>query len=236
MAITVFLSPSPAGAQASLIQELRVTITDYESEKVMPGSTFRVGFTVHKPAGIKVTDSLLGVDAWYTVGNQSVDAFTPTSGDSKPFSLSSFEEQDVNQELNVKVLENVPVGQSIYIGVIWSIADVSVSIHENENLVTVVSGENVFSVPIVKISARQNYTRYYIVDGITNDVYVRSDRSNRLYVVGVAGNVEMLPKPFNVLIVVIVGVAIVMVLIVAIVAFKFRGKVTSPAEKQLEMR
>ena len=133
-------------------------------------------------------------------------------------------------------MENVPVGQSIYIGVMWSIADVSVSISENENLVTVVSGENVFSVPIVKISVRQNYTRYYIVDGITNDVYVRSDIPNRLYVTGVLGNVEILSKPFNVLIVVIVSVAIITVLIVAIVAFKFRGKITSPPEKPLEMK
>ncbi len=227
MTAATLLSLPSTIAQASPIQELGVTITDYESEKVMPGSTFKVRFTVHKPAGMKVTDGLLGVsNAYYVADGQFTSVFTPISGSSKAFSLPFLDEQDAEQELYVKILENAPVGQPIHIVVTWDIADVSVSISENENQVTIVSGENVFVAPVVKISPHQNYTYYFIVDGITSDVCVRSDKSNRLYVVGISENVEVLPEPFSVLVVAIIGVAIILILIVAIVAYKFRDKIT----------
>ena len=203
-----------ATAQSSPLQDLRITITDYEAEKVMPGSTLKVRFTVHKPAGIKITDSVLSARAYYEVDDEIVWVmYTGSSGRTKTFSLPSLDEQDVNQELEIKILENAPVDQLIYVSIQWSIANVHVVISENENQVSVTIGDNTITAPIVSASEYSGFTSYNIVDGFANWVRVRSDESDRLYVFNRVDNVKMLPRPLEVLYVIaaVVGVAILCV-------------------------
>ncbi len=227
----VLSSLPPVAAQSSPLQELQITITDYQAEKVMPGSTFKVEFTVHKPAGMKVTDSMLTAYAYYYTDNKPVPVYDRYYGGGfKTFALPSLDEQDVNQELVVKILENAPVDQLIYIEVKWHIADVNVSISENENRITVTSGENTFTAPIVYTSVRADHTRYYVVHGFTNWVAVRSDRPDRLYVINRIGNVKILPRPLGVLYIVVAIVGVVIPCVVIGIALYYRKKLVSKEE------
>jgi hypothetical protein len=187
------LLPQPIKAQSPL-QEIQLTITDYEEEKVVPGSTFVVRFSAYKPAGIKILDSRLAAYAYYRVGDEFVNVYVPIPTGYKDISLPSPAEENVEGELEIRISRTAPVGQLITLDVLWYIAGVSVTIDENENLVAVEIGENIFTTPIVHALEKANYTRYYLVRSFAQATWVRSDRPDRLYVSAKLMHVEILPE------------------------------------------
>lgn len=225
-ALTTVLFYTPqALAQSSPLRELRVTITGYSTETITPGSTFQVTFTAHKPAGIKITDSYFSAYAVYYTDNLGTHVSTPIFGSSKIFYSLSLDEQDVSQELTVKISENASIGQTVYIEVGWYIGGINVSIDENENQVTVISGNNTFTEPIVYTSTSDNVTRYYLVMGLTNYVWVQSDRSDLLIVVGRGVGSPVVPRALDVYaIVAIVGMIIVCMAIGIVIGFRKKGR------------
>jgi len=240
IAVTAFIaisfSLSWARAQSSPLQEFAITITSYETEKVVPGSTFKVRFTVHKPAGIRVTDGMLAVYAYYLIDNKTVGVFHPGfDGSSKAFSLPTLDKRDSDQELSVKILDNAPINQRIYIDVWWYIAGVNVSVNEKENRVTVVSGEDTLAAPIVHISVEPKFTRYYIVKGFANYSVVRSDRPDRLYVVGRVGDVEILAKPHDMFLIVVAIASVALLGAVTGIALYLKKKGRYVSEEEVLM-
>jgi hypothetical protein len=212
-------------AQPSAIQELRVTITGYGAETLTPGSTIRVDFTIHKPAGIKVTDSYFNAYAVYYVDNRPIHVSTPILGSSKVFHSPSLDKQDLSEELTVKISEHAPIGQTAYIEVVWTIGNVITSINENENLITVRIEDNVFVAPIVYTTTIDNITYHYLVTELTNYVWTRVDRPDLLYVTGRGIGSTIVPITLDIYVIaLIIGSAIICAAVVIVCGITFQRK------------
>ena len=237
--IGILLAIALASSAAPQITSLVVSITNYEADKVTPGSTFQINVTVSKPAGITIStgQSLIYCSMFYFVNDAPV---FPAKGHWEVQGgggSTYYVEGTTNYTLKVQMKSDAPVGQTgVFLGVYLTIP-ITGSDHvanppaQGDNT-TFSIGENSYTVTIVNVKAIPgSYTTYYIVDESGWDVYLRSDK-DQLYVRALASNVEIKGSTgggFSIPVIPVVGVIIILVVIAAVVVVvKKRGAAEVP--------
>lgn len=157
------------------IEQISIVIADYDSSKIIPGGTVDVSFTLYKPAGIE-TEGKLYTWMYYYEGSTSVfvhkwyyEGAPETSTD---ISWGPEERQE-SFTLPLVILDNAPIGESVYLGVSlrvecnYNLIDVDNNGSfeaDKDNIVITVDNEN-FNWMITYIREYPSYTWYYFASG-----------------------------------------------------------------------
>jgi hypothetical protein len=227
MAAMISVATSPT--TTAQLNGLCVTITSYEDEKIYPGSSFNVTFTLTKPAGIDVPTG---------AGNKVyLSMFYFPDGTPKfpsEYVESPYIAGKTEYALTGKMKSDAPVGQKCFLGAYWQIRlDSSfspTSPSEGDNATVSINGTQ-YTAKIIRVDPKEKYTYYYIVDEPGWDVYLRSDKPDALYVRALKSNVEIKAAPgFEVPWSVVIGGVVVLLVVVAVVVvvLKKRGGAEVP--------
>lgn len=226
--ISIIFMLSFASPLAAQVTSLRVTITNVEEDKVAPGSTFTVNFTLTVPDNLKdliPTGGKLYAYTFYFVGDEPQYANVPywdVSGGE-----ATYIQGTTNYSLKIKIMDTAPVGQKIFVAIGWyNTLDSNWAYSSADNTVTVVIGGTTFTYPVANVKVYTDETRYYVVDQSGWDVYVRTTYNTRLYVTGSQSNVEIKAAPGLGLPIeaIIGGVVVLIVVVVAVILVKRRGR------------
>lgn len=164
--------PSPAAAQ---LENIWIMVNDFDPDKIAPGGTVDASFTFYKPSGIEVEgklhtwmlyhqdDAHIFINKWYYLDAPETSVDISWGAEEK--------QQDFT--LPLKILDNAPIGASVYLGAAlvmncsYSLIDVDNdnSIQEDVDNIIITIGDEDFNKVITDVREYNGSTRYYIASG-----------------------------------------------------------------------
>jgi len=154
------------------IENSWILINDYDPNKVIPGGTVDVSFMVYKPAGVEIEGVLRPFIGYYEGNNFVIVNDFNAPGTSELISWG-MEENQKSFILPLKLLDNAPVGMSMYLGVglemecSYRLIDVDNDnriTKNNDNIVITIGGQD-FNKQITDVREYASGTQYYIASG-----------------------------------------------------------------------
>lgn len=176
------------------ITDFSLSIDNYKQNPAQ-GEEFPVVVTANKPDDISIPDisnkhcTIYYMAFWFDKQDHihyPAKGYWWSKGGEKYQGSKFYNSYTSTYTLNVKMKDNAKVGQEFFLGAYWKIPlqkeyQLSGS-GEVGDQVQVQLANNSYTLTVQSVDTYPNYTKYYLAEGQTRDIYVRTDDQGYLYV------------------------------------------------------